>query len=380
MGMHDFWIIPAQLFDGENIVLGRALWISDGVVRKVIAASAVPDTARAIHMDGIVSPGFVDLQVNGGGGVLLNQTPTVAGMTAIANAHRTAGTVAILPTVITDSAEVLDKVADAAIAAKGTQGIAGLHIEGPHISETRRGTHAACHVRPMDEVTLIMVRRIREAGVPLMLTLAPEAATPLQIGELAAMGVVVSIGHSDATAEVTRTALAAGVNCFTHLFNAMPPMLNREPGVVGAAINSSAYAGFICDGHHVADEMLQMALRARPVADRMFLVSDAMPTVAGPSSFDLYGMTVELRDGKLMNKEGSLAGAHITQLEGVARLTNTLGIAAQDALRMAITIPAQVMGLPQMAQIENRQIEDIVALSPDLSKLLPLPVPNAIAS
>lgn len=379
MGMHDYWIIPSQIFDGHQIVSAQALCVRDGLVRKVVDAKQVPADVQSFKIEGIVTPGFIDLQVNGGAGVLLNQTPTVEGMIAIAEAHRCSGTVAILPTVITDAAKVLDAAADAAISAKGTRGIAGLHIEGPHIAEARRGTHAARHVRPLDDVTIAMARRIRDADVPLMLTLAPEAATAKQISDLAEMGVVVSIGHSDATAAMTRDALDAGVQCFTHLFNAMPPMFNREPGVVGAAINSDAYTGFICDGHHVADEMLLMAMRARPVADRMFLVSDAMPTVAGPPTFDLYGTLVELRDGKLVNEEGSLAGAHVTQMEGVARLTRTLGVSPAEALRMAISIPSDVMGLPYLKQMVNRPIDDIVALSPDLQRLLPLPVPCAVA-
>ncbi len=378
--MDDYWIAPTHLFDGDKLHAGMAVWISNGTLTKVADLGDVPAGAAMVRVDGILSPGFVDLQVNGGGGVLLNQTPTVAGMAAIAAAHRTTGTVAILPTVITDAAEVLEQVADAAIAARGQTGIAGLHIEGPHIAEARRGTHAAQFVRPMDEGTLTLVRRVTDAQVPVMLTLAPEAATAGQISALREMGVVVSIGHSDATAAQTHAALAAGAGCFTHLFNAMSPMLNRSAGVVGAAINSDAYCGIICDGHHVADEMLALAIRARPVTDRMFLVSDAMPTVAGPPSFDLYGQTVALKNGKLVNDEGSLAGAHVTQLDGVARLVSHVGLTQAQALRMAITVPAAVMSQPHLAQLTGRPVSDAIVLSDTLDRLHPLPAPSAIAS
>lgn len=378
--MDEYWIAPSEVFDGDKLRDDLALWISGGKVARLAPVSEVPNGAVVECVEGIVSPGFVDLQVNGGGGVLFNQTPTVQGIEAIVAAHRSVGTVAILPTVITDASEVLEDAADAAIAAYGTRGVAGLHIEGPHIAEARRGTHAARFVRLMDKATIALARKVRDAGVPLMLTLAPEAASGAQIATLAEMGVVVSIGHSDAGAELTRAALDAGAGCFTHLFNAMPPMFNREPGVVGAAINSGAYCGLICDGHHVADEMLAMAIRARPVADKMFLVSDAMPTVAGPDRFDLYGQQIALKAGKLVNEEGSLAGAHVTQLQGVARLVSHVGLSANEALRMAITIPADVIGQAHLAQLQGREIDDLVVLSTELDQILPMPAPSAIAS
>ena len=214
--MTDYWIIPTQVFDGSALHSDAALWISQGKVAEVGRASDVPSGALTERIDGIVSPGFVDLQVNGGGGVLLNETPTARGMQAIAAAHRSVGTVAILPTVITDAPDVLEAAVDAAIEAKGSAGIAGLHIEGPHISIARRGTHAAKFVRPFDDTTLALVGRLRMHDVSVMLTLAPEAATCAQISALRDMGVIVSIGHSDADARATHAAVTAGANCFTH--------------------------------------------------------------------------------------------------------------------------------------------------------------------
>jgi len=376
--MTEQWIVPDAVFDGQVLRQGAGI-LTDGL-RVLDVADQLPKSAVVTRVEGIISPGFVDLQVNGGGGVLLNATPTAAGMRAISDAHREFGTVAILPTVITDAPEVLAAVVDAAVDAKGDAGIAGLHIEGPHISVARRGTHAARFVRPMDDGTIAQVKRLREAGIAVMITVAPEAATPAQISELSGLGAVVSIGHSDSTAAQTQQSLAAGARCFTHLFNAMSQMVNRAPGVTGAAINSDAYAGFICDGKHVADEMLALAIRARPVADRMFLVSDAMPTVGGPDQFEIYGQIISLRDGQLVNQEGSLAGAHVTQLEGVARLVSKLGISPEQALRMAITVPANLMGLHHLATLKGRKIVDVVHLDAQFETANAIPILARLAS
>ncbi|UWQ13201.1 N-acetylglucosamine-6-phosphate deacetylase [Aliiroseovarius sp. M344] len=359
--MMDQWITPDRLFDGRDLYTGKALRISDG--RVVDMADAPKD---AIAVSGLLTPGFVDLQVNGGGGVQLNSTPTVDGMQTIADAHRRFGTVAVLPTVITDLPDVTDRAADAAIAAKGQRGIIGLHIEGPHIAMARRGTHSPDLVRPLDARTMNTVARLREAGVSVMTTLAPEAASLDQIEQLVKLGAVVSLGHTDATAEMMVAAFKAGANCATHLFNAMSPMVGREPGAVGAVINSTCYSGIICDGHHVADEMVGLAIRARPVPDRMFLVSDAMATVGGPAHFNLYGQDITLKDGRLINAEGSLAGAHVTQAEGVKRLVDRTGTSLTEALRMATSVPAECIGHPDIGRLDGRLAEDLILLDHDL--------------
>lgn len=330
-------LLPDAVFDGRSLRHGVALRIDDGRVSVAEAA------AGARRIAGIVSPGLIDLQVNGGGGVLLNATPTPEGVAAIIAAHRRMGTTRLLPTVITDAPEVTRAAADAVRAAWGMPGLLGLHVEGPHIAPARRGTHEARLIRPLDDVTIALSEGLRAAGIPVLLTLAPEAATPAQIARLAAAGVVVSLGHSDATAEQTQAALDAGARNFTHLFNAMSQMAGRAPGMVGAAILSDADVGMICDGVHVSDDMLRLALRAHGVG-RSHIVSDAMPTVGGPDSFTLYGRTIFVRDGRLVNAEGNLAGAHTTMAEGVKRLVDHVGVGFQDALRMAITNPARVIG------------------------------------
>lgn len=358
--MTDIWIAPDALFDGESLTRD-ALRLTDGAVTAV-----GPAPAGALRVAGTLCPGFVDVQVNGGGGVLVNATPTVAGVAQVAAAHAALGTVAIMPTVITDAPGVMAQAANAVIAMKDDRRIIGLHIEGPHIALSRRGTHAEIHVRPFEAATLDVVRLLRDADVPVLITLAPEAATPQDIAALCATGAVVSLGHSDADAASVQEALTAGAQCFTHLFNAMSPMLNRAPGVTGAAIASQAYTGIICDGIHVDDAMVGIAARARPVADRMFLVSDAMPTVGGPDDFMLYGKRIRLDAGRLVNDEGSLAGAHVTQAQGVARLVQHVGLSLEQALRMAITVPAQMMGVTGLAKVMGRRADDLVILDPDL--------------
>lgn len=349
------WVCPKAVFDGERLLRGVSIAVVDGRI------DAIEDR-ESPRIDGVVTPGFVDLQVNGGGGVLFNADPTPSGLSKIAAAHRRFGTTRILPTVITDAPTVLEQACAAVLAARDHQDILGLHIEGPHIALSKRGTHAAKFIRPLDDHTIALVSRLRDANVPVVITLAPEAATGPQISALAQIGAIVFIGHSDANAAQVQSALVAGASGFTHLFNAMSQMQGREPGVVGAAINSVAHAGFIVDGHHVADEMMALALRARPQPDTTFLVSDAMPTVGGPSMFDLYGQTVRVQAGRLVNEEGNLAGAHLTLAQAVARCVSHVGTSLEDALRMAITVPMQVIRAAP-AGLVGMAVEDVFVLN-----------------
>jgi N-acetylglucosamine-6-phosphate deacetylase len=353
------WLQPDAVFDGGALREGLAVEIVGDMIRQI--APARPDAKR---ISGIIAPGFVDLQVNGGGGVLLNTAPTVAGLQTIAAAHRAFGTTALLPTVITDAPEVLQAAADAVIENGGADGILGLHIEGPHIAEARRGTHAARFIRPMDNATMAVVRRLRSAGHTVMITVAPEACRSDQIAELAQTGAVVAIGHSDCDAASLRAALDAGATCGTHLFNAMSQMTGREPGIVGGLLSAGAFTGLICDGHHVADEMIRLALRAHAYPERMFLVSDAMATVGGPDRFTLYGREIALQDGRLVDAEGRLAGAHLTQGAGLARMVQRIGVGLEQALRMVIATPAEVIGRPDLASLTGRPLRDAVLIDP----------------
>ncbi|MEM9969662.1 MAG: N-acetylglucosamine-6-phosphate deacetylase, partial [Pseudomonadota bacterium] len=310
----------------------------------------------AFEVSGCLSPGFIDLQVNGGGGVLFNNEPTVGGLRAIAKAHRAYGTVGILPTLITDAPEVMAKAASAITAIKDDPSILGVHFEGPHLSLEKRGTHAAEHIRPLDDHTVAIVAKLRDAEVPVMVTLAPEGATPDQIGHLTKLGAIVSIGHTNATAEDCDAAFDAGAACATHLFNAMSPMSARTPGAVGAILARGCPAGLIADGHHVDDRLIRFAMRGPT-----FLVSDAMPTVGGGDSFFLYGQTVTLEHGRLVNAEGNLAGAHTTLAEGASRLV-ALGISQDTALCAATSRPAAVIGRPELGKLLGHAVEDVLVL------------------
>lgn len=350
--MTDAFLKPTAVFNGGRLCTDTVLQISNGRLH-LIAADQAPAAPQSV--DGIVSRGLIDLQVNGGGGVLLNTTPTPEGIAAIIAAHRQYGTTGLLPTVITDAPEITQAAVAAVMDAWGMRGLLGIHIEGPHIAAAKRGTHDLRFIRPFDDRTLCLAAQLRKAKIPTVLTLAPEAASAKDISELAGMGVVVSIGHSNASAQQVQTALAAGARNVTHLYNAMSPMEGRAPGVVGAAIMSDAEVGIICDGVHVCDTMMALAIRAHGV-DRMHIVSDAMPTVGGPTEFTIYGQTIRLRDGALVNAQGSLAGAHTTMAEGVLRLVQSVGLSMQEALCMAITNPARVIGVEET--LENCATED----------------------
>lgn len=362
----DLWLIPDAIYDGTRLRPGAALGISED---RSLTIGTPPKDAPTRRLPGILTPGFLDLQVNGGGDALLNNDQSPAALHTMAAAHRRFGTVGILPTVITDAPEVLSRAVDATLAAHAEpqpdRSLLGLHIEGPHLSIPRRGTHAAEYVRPFDATTLAHVQRLRAQGIFVKITVAPESTTPQDVARLTGLGAVVSIGHSDATADQVRSLLDAGATCFTHLFNAMSPMLNRAPGVTGACINSTAYAGIICDGIHVADEMVGLAVRARPLPGRMFLVSDAMSTVGGSNHLRLYGQDVWLKDGRLVNAEGSLAGAHVTMAEGLRRLIAQVGTSPETALDMAVAAPARVLNRPDLATPEQRDTADLLLLDAD---------------
>ncbi len=247
---------------------------------------------------GYLLPGFIDTQVNGGGGVLFNDETTVDGIAAIGQAHRTYGTTGFLPTLISDELSVIDaamRATEAAMAA-GIPGVLGIHIEGPFISKQRKGIHNPDMFRTLDAESKALLKSLKRGKT--LVTLAPENCTPEDISELAAAGVIIAAGHTNATYETTMTALKAGITGFTHLFNAMSPLTHRAPGVVGAALDDqTSYSGLIADGRHVDWAVLRIALRARP-HDRYMLVTDAMPTVGSDTkTFILNGQRIHVENG-----------------------------------------------------------------------------------
>lgn len=341
-------LINGRVLCDEGLVTDRVVLIEAGRILDVVAPSD-PRCASAKRRDlngEMLLPGFIDTQVNGGGGVLFNDDPSVPTIRAIAAAHRRFGTTSLLPTLISDDLDVLTRAIDAVRSAMTGKvpGVIGMHIEGPFLNEARKGTHDAGKFRALDSDG---VRLLSSLGIGrTLVTLAPEMTTPMMIAALVAAGVVVAAGHSNATCAETETALRAGVTGFTHLFNAMSPLGSREPGVVGAALlDQNSWCGIIVDGHHVSPMALQIALRCKR-RTRFMLVTDAMPNVGtSQSTFFLQGKKIIVRDGKCVDEHGTLSGSALDMASAVRNAVTMLRIDIAEAARMASTYPAEFLGL-----------------------------------
>ena len=335
-----------MLVDGA-IVEGRAVIVADGRIERVVPAAELDADLPRHDLGGdLLAPGFIDTQVNGGGGVLFNDAPTVETIAAIAAAHRRFGTTGLLPTLISDDLEIVRagvEAVDAAILA-GVPGVLGIHIEGPFLNSARRGIHDASKLRELDETGLDIITGLKRGRT--LVTLAPEMTTPRMIARLAAAGVVVAAGHTAATYAQTRRALEQGLTGFTHLFNAMSQLGNREPGVVGAALEDpDSWCGLIVDGHHVSPTTLRLALRCKS-PDKFVLVTDAMPSVGtSASSFVLQGKTIRVIDGACVDSAGTLAGSHLDMAGAVRNAVGMLGVSTASALAMASANPAAYLGI-----------------------------------
>ena len=317
---------------------------------------------------GWLLPGFIDAQVNGGGGVLFNNAPTVEGIAAIARAHRRFGTTGLLPTLISDQPEVMTKAIDAVRQAinQGVPGVLGIHLEGPYIAPARKGTHDAATFRVPSAQELELAASL-DNGVTL-LTLAPERVPAESIRALVERGVVVAAGHTAASYEESRAGLEAGIRAFTHLYNAMSPLTGREPGTVGAALEDpDSWVGIIADGVHVHPASLRLALAAKP-RGKVFLVTDAMPPVgADDPSYVLYGETITAVDGVVRNAAGALAGSALDMASALRNAVHWLGVDLAEAARMASTYPAQLLNLDdQRGHIAEGYVADLVLLDHEL--------------
>lgn len=343
-------ITGARIFDGNLWHDDSALLVEGGKVAAIAALRDVPADARIVPMDGLsLVPGFIDLQVNGGGGVLLNERHDVEGIRTMCAAHARFGTTGLLPTLITDNREVTAKTIAAGLAAReaGVPGFLGLHLEGPHLSIARKGAHDPALIRPMEQADLERTIAARKGLDTLLMTLAPENATNEQIAALHAAGVTVSLGHSDSSYATAAAAVEAGAHMMTHLFNAMSQLGNREPGMVGAALDlGHVNAGLIADGYHVHPVAIRAALRAKRGPGRIFLVTDAMsPIGTDMTSFFLNGREIFREGGRLTLADGTLAGADIDMASCVRYMRDTVGIDLAEALRMASLYPAEAIGL-----------------------------------
>jgi N-acetylglucosamine-6-phosphate deacetylase len=336
----------AQILSGSTKLADYSLIIDKGDIVALVPVGERPRSGEQIELQGgIVAPGLIDVQVNGGAGVLFNDQPTLAGIKAIAQAHQKYGTTGLLPTLVTDSEAVLQAALSAAAdATRSIPGVLGIHLEGPFLDPRRAGAHRQDLMRPMTarDADLLISRR----SAAMLVTLAPSAAPPALIARLADAGIIVSLGHSDATDRDALLAFDAGARSVTHLFNAMSPLHHRAPGLAGAALSDRrAICGLIADGVHVSATAVRVALAAKGV-DGIALVSDAMPPAAGgPAEFLLQGRQVYRVGNHLELIDHTLAGASITLLDAVRWLVQVLDVPLVDALHMASWTPARLIGL-----------------------------------
>jgi N-acetylglucosamine-6-phosphate deacetylase len=363
-------LVNGRILTPEGIVDGKAVTIRDGRIDGLLDSTAIPAGMARHDLDGgLLVPGFIDTQVNGGGGVLFNDSPTVEAIAAIGAAHRPYGTTGFLPTLISDDLAVVDaamRATEKAIAA-GVPGVLGVHIEGPFLNAKRKGIHDASKFRTLDDKAVALLSSLKRGKT--LVTLAPETTTPDMVRRLAQAGVIVAAGHTNAAYGTVRKALNAGLTGFTHLFNAMSPLTSREPGVVGAALESqAAWCGIIVDGRHVDPAVLRIALRTRPL-DRFMLVTDAMPTVGMiDKSFDLQGRHIRVVDGVCVDDHGTLAGSDLDMIGAVRNAVAMLGLSLEDAVAIASAAPAAFLGLAgRRGAIQVGQAADLVLLDGDLN-------------
>ena len=365
--MAQFRFHAKRLFDGQNFIDDQVLTISNGVI------SAIDQNTNDVDIKatGLVVPGYLDLQVNGGGGVLFNDSPSVDKLKTIMTAHAMFGTTAMMPTLITDKIEVMAQAADVMAQAitEKMPGIIGIHFEGPHLSLVKKGTHCAELIRPISDAEWQILSR-KDIG-HVMVTLAPETVSVQDVAHMVELGIKVCLGHTNADFSTAQKAVNAGATGFTHLFNAMSPLQGREPGVVGCALlNDNTQAGLIVDGHHVDYASCQLAIKTKP-AGGVFLVTDAMPPVGTDmKEFPLYDRTVFVENGKLTSTTGELAGSSLDMATAVKNTHLGLKIALDESLRMASLYPAKYLYANNeliRGELKVGMQADMVILNDDLS-------------
>ena len=345
--MTRYALTNARVLGNDDFHSGHAVLVQDGKVAAVLPEASLPAGVPQHDLGGgWLLPGFIDVQVNGGGGALLNNAPDVASLRTMMRGHRRFGTTGMMPTLISDDAAVMAQAIAAVrqAIAEGVPGILGIHLEGPYIAPARKGTHDAAKFRVPGPDEVAMATSL-DNGVT-VITLAPERVPVETIRAMVGNGAIVCAGHTAASYEQTRAGLDAGISGFTHLYNAMTPLQGREPGVVGAALEDPySWCGVIVDGVHVHPASLRVALAAKP-RGKVLLVTDAMPMVgADDPSFALYGEVITAVDGVVRNAAGSLAGSALDMASAVRNTVDLLGLPLAEAARMASTYPAQFLRL-----------------------------------
>jgi N-acetylglucosamine-6-phosphate deacetylase len=365
-----FAIAGARIFDGETMLDGHTVVIDAGRIAAVIPADQVASGVKISQAEGLLAPGFIDVQVNGGGGVLFNDERSVDGIRAIGATHRRFGTTGFLPTFVTDTRERMAEAVNAVREALQARvpGLLGVHLEGPFLNPERKGVHDAAYMRPIEEDDIRIMTSLDAGDARTLVTLAPEMVPSWAISELVQAGVIVSAGHTMADPECLHEARRRGLSGYTHLFNAMPPLSSREPGPVGTALDErESFCGLIVDLHHVSALSLRVALAAKG-ADRMMLVTDAMPSVGSDLlTFDLLGRTIFRENGRLTTADGTLAGSDLDMATAVRNSVHFLKADLPTALRMASLVPAQFLRLDdELGRIAPGYRASFVLLHDDL--------------
>lgn len=355
-----------MIVDANGTQKNQVIHIESGKINAITPGNI--DDADVV-LKGTVCPGFIDVQVNGGGGVLFNNAPTLETLVAMSEAHQRFGTTAMLPTVITDDYDVMQRAATATSEAiqLGVAGITGIHFEGPHLSKAKRGIHPSEKIRSLSEQEFALFSR-KDLGI-VCVTIAPETVPPSDIQRLTDLGVIVCIGHSNANYEQTMQALTAGATGFTHLFNAMSPLQSREAGVTGCALlNDNSFAGLIVDLHHVCAQTCALAIKTKGY-QRIMLVTDSMSHVGSEQDrLDFAGMTIYKDKGKLSLQDGTLAGSALSMAGAIQNTVHILNIPLHEASAMASTSPASFLGISKnKGKIESGFDADFVCLNEGLS-------------
>ena len=356
-----------KIFTGDVFLDKHAVLVSRGQIQAVIPQNKVPQNVNVFNLcDNLLAPGFIDTQVNGGGGYLFNDDPSVYTIAKIANAHRQFGTTALLPTLITDSNDRIEKAIEATARAieQRVPGVIGLHLEGPYLNPAKKGIHDDLHMRSLSDEDLETLRNTRGVG-KLLITLAPECVPTTTITKLSNAGIIVACGHTAGSYDEILESLEAGVRGFTHLYNAMNPMKAREPGAVAAALlDNDSWCGLIVDGVHVHAAPLELALRTK-AKGKCFLVTDASPSVGSTkTAFNFAGQEIIRSNGRVATPEGVLAGSDLDMASAVRNTVNLLNRPLEEALRMAALYPAQFLKLDHSyGKIEPGYRADFVLLN-----------------
>ena len=339
-------ITGSKLFNGIDFIEHKALLIDDQHIAGIVNEDAIPTEFQVKKLEGgILSPGFIDLQVNGGGGKLFNNSPDKESLNTIISAHQYFGTTSIMPTVISDSLNILQKCTDTiSNEIDNNHSLLGIHIEGPFFNVKYRGVHQKQYINTINASYLNLFETLDK--FPVMLTLAPECISIKQLKHLNSLGFKILAGHTDANYDQLEEAVKYGLDGFTHLFNAMGQISAREPGVVGSAFDfDETSASIIVDLHHVHPSLINLSFKQKPKG-KLFFVSDSMATINhGEPSFELYDEVVSESNGRIINSEGKLAGSSITQIDAIKNAYQKCSIPLESAISMATLYPAEYLGV-----------------------------------